>query len=304
MNVHLKHIICVFFIVSAALAAKAQGSIDIEKSLDTFLARYEQSCEDCLNLRERVDSGEKISKDQAEYMVQSFLNLHRLLKGMEPELNSRQKVRFDAIGSWFKTGEKPAVLDHEPLKRASVRLPEARAFALSENCILKRPADPSYDRPASHTERTVYIMPALTMYPASYGLMAGVKMNRWGGYARFTGSFNGTVPSYSCSDDGTLENGGSIWPNGKSAGKTLQITTGALYEMNGHLDVYGGLGYGRHQSLLQDIDGNWAAAGSGISGICLEAGVLASWKSVTFGAGLSSISFRSLTPVISIGINF
>ena len=74
--------------------------------------------------------------------------------------------------------------------------------------------------------------------------------------------------------------------------------------MNGPLDVYGGLGYGRHQSLLQDIDGKWAAAGSGISGICLEAGVLASWKSITFGAGLSSISFRSLTPVISIGINF
>ena len=74
--------------------------------------------------------------------------------------------------------------------------------------------------------------------------------------------------------------------------------------MNDWLDIYAGLGYGRHQVLWQDIDGNWATVGQGLKGVCAEAGVLTSWKHFTFGAGISTISFRSLTPTLSVGINF
>lgn len=300
MTVWLRHIISALILIFATCAAQAQDSVGI----DRLLERYERSCEECLNLRSRVENGEKISKGQAEDMVQKFVNLNRLLKDMEPELNEDQKARFKAIGNWFRTGQKPLALSQIPLERVAVlELPSDKAVTFSENFILPRPAEVS---PISveTAELRVFILPTISLYPETFGAMAGVQLGRWGGYAKFTGRFNAVTPSYSCSDDGILENGSSIWPNGERAEKTFQATAGPVFGLNRWLDIYAGLGYGRHQVLWQDIDGNWASVGQGLKGVCAEAGVLTSWKHFTFGAGISTISFHSLTPTFSFGINF
>ncbi len=299
MSVWFRHIFCTLVLILATCAAKAQENIGI----DVLLDRYQRSCEECLNLRDRVEDGEKISTAEAENMVQKFINLNRLLKDMEPELNEDQKTRFKAIGNWFRTGDKPLTLSQTPLTKVVATLPSPKAVTFSECFLLPLQEEviPASTNPA---EFRIFILPTISLFPESFGSMAGAQYGRWGGYAKFTGRFNAVTPSYSCSDEGILDNGSSIWPNGESTEKALQITAGALYGMNDWLDIYAGLGYGRHQVLWQDIDGNWATVGQGLKGVCAEAGVLTSWKHFTFGAGISTISFRSLTPTLSFGINF
>lgn len=299
MGIWLRHIISVLILVLVTCAAQAQGDLGI----DILLERYEKSCEECLNLRNRVESGEKIPTGQAEDMVQRFVNLNRLLKDMEPELDKAQKARFEAIGNWFRTGRKPLAMSYIPLDRVTAVLPRSKAVTFPEDFILPQPvkAVPVSVRPA---DVRIFILPSISLLPESFGAMAGARYGRWGGYARFSGRFNGATPAYSCSEDGILDNGSSIWPNGESTEKAFHLTAGPLYGLNGWLDLYAGLGYGRHQVLWQDIDNNWVSVGSGLKGVCAEAGVLASWKNFTLGAGVSTISFRSLTPTLSIGINF
>ena len=294
MGTWLRHIISALILILATCVAQAQGGFGI----DALLQRYEKSCEECLNLRSRVENGEKIPKGQAEDMVQKFVNLNRLLKDMEPEFDAAQKARFEAIGNWFRTGRKPLAMSYIPLVAITAELPHGKAVIFSEAFILPQPAN---IRPA---EISIFILPAISLCPASFGAMAGAQSGRWGGYAKFAGRFNAATPSYSCSDEGILDNGSSIWPNGETAEKALQITAGPLYGLNSWLDIYAGLGYGRYQVLWQDIDGNWASVGQGLRGLCTEAGALASWKNFTFGAGVSTISFSSLTPTLSFGINF
>lgn len=299
MSVWFRHIFSILFLILATCAVRAQENVGI----DVLLDRYQRSCEECLNLRNRVEDGEKISTAEAENMVQKFINLNRLLKDMEPELNEDQKTRFKAIGNWFRTGDKPLALSQTPLTKVVATLPSPKAVTFSECFLLPLQEEviPASTNPA---EFRIFILPTISLFPESFGSMAGAQYGRWGGYAKFTGRFNAVTPSYSCSDEGILDNGSSIWPNGESTEKALQITAGALYGMNDWLDIYAGLGYGRHQLLWQDIDGNWATVGQGLKGVCAEAGVLTSWKNFTFGAGVSTISFRSLTPTLSLGINF
>ena len=299
MSVWFRHIFCALVLILATCAAKAQENIGI----DVLLDRYQRSCEECLNLRDRVEGGEKIPTEEAENMVQKFINLNRLLNDMAPELNDTQMTRFKAIGNWFRTGNKPLALNQMPLSRVTAVLPSANAVTHSESFILPLPAQTA-PLSAARAEIRIYILPSISFSPGTYGAMAGVQSGRWGGYARFAGRFNAATPSYSCTIEGILNNGSTIWPNGVSAEKALQITAGPLYGLNSWLDIYAGLGYGRYQVLWQDIDGNWASVGQGLRGLCTEAGALASWKNFTFGAGVSTISFRSLTPTLSFGINF
>lgn len=299
MSVWFRHIFSTLILILATCAVRAQENVGI----DVLLDRYQRSCEECLNLRDRVEDGEKISTAEAESMVQKFINLNRLLKDMEPELNDNQKTRFKAIGNWFRTGNKPLALSQTPLEKIVGTLPSPKAVTFSECFLLPLQEEviPASTNPA---EFRIFILPTISLFPESFGSMAGAQYGRWGGYAKFTGRFNAVTPSYSCSDEGILDNGSSIWPNGESTEKALQITAGALYGMNDWLDIYAGLGYGKHQVLWQDIDGNWASVGQGLKGVCAEAGVLTSWKNFTFGAGISTISFQSLTPTLSLGINF
>ena len=299
MSVWFRHIFSTLILILATCAVRAQENIGI----DVLLDRYQRSCEECLNLRDRVEDGEKISTAEAESMVQKFINLNRLLKDMEPELNDNQKTRFKAIGNWFRTGNKPLALSQTPLTKVVATLPSPKAVTFSE-CFLLPLQEEVIPASTSPAEFRIFILPTISLFPESFGSMAGAQYGRWGGYAKFAGRFNAATPSYFCSDEGILDNGSSIWPNGESTEKALQITAGALYGMNDWLDIYAGLGYGRHQVLWQDIDGNWATVGQGLKGVCAEAGVLTSWKHFTFGAGISTISLRSLTPTLSFGINF
>ena len=298
MSVWLRHIICAMVLIWGTCVAQAQDSTGI----DGLLERYERSCEECLNLRSRVDKGEKIPKAQAEDMVQKFINLNRLLKDIESELSSSQKARFEAIGNWFRTGNKPLALNYIPLEKVTADLPEAEIISLPSPSVLTELQGQLIYIPLE--KRSVFILPSFSLSPSSFGAMAGVQHGRWGGYARYTGRFDNATPSYSCSDEGILENGSFVWPNGERTEKTFQITAGPVFGLNYRFDIYAGLGYGRHQVLWQDIDGNWVAVGQGLRGICAETGVLASWKSLTFGAGISTISFRTLTPTLSLGVNF
>ena len=76
-------------------------------SMDTELSRYEALCQECLGLKSRIASGETVSRRQAESMIEDFVLMNARLKEVKHKMTASQRVRFDAIGVWFATGEKP-----------------------------------------------------------------------------------------------------------------------------------------------------------------------------------------------------
>lgn len=298
----LRNIIALFFTLSVTFTASAQVYNDVDKRIDMLLNRYENSCQECLNLRERLQEGEKISKGEAEAMVEKFVYVNGILKELEQDLNEAQKKRFEAINRWFSTGERPKAMDHKKFIAAETPIKTAQAAAL-QTLLLPEPGE--YQYISDHKVRPdIYIVLTHSRQPYTYGIGVGALWEKWGGYVNYTSNFNRTKASYQCTEDGILENGSTFWPNGKTTERNLTITSGALYRLNDYLNVYGGVGYGQSQTLWQDIDGQWAEAGKGIRGICLESGLMIYVENLAVGIGLATLNFKTITPSLSIGIVF
>lgn len=302
MSSTLRHIITAFIFIFTTCAAYAQVPESVDKRIDMLLERYERYCEDCLNLKKRVNEGEKISKSEAEATVEKFVNTNGILKEISPSLNEAQKNRFEAINNWFNTDKKPRALDHKKFTATETSIESAQAIA-TQTLMLAEPGN--YRHIESKPVKTdIYVLLTHSVAPATYGLGIGLQWKKWGGYVWGTSNFNKTKASYSCNNNGILENGSTFWPSGKTQQKNIMVTAGALYKINDYVNAYAGTGYGRSQALWEDIDNNWAIVGEGIKGICFESGILVSASNIAIGIGISTIAFRTITPSISFGVAF
>ena len=134
--------------------------------------------------------------------------------------------------------------------------------------------------------------------------MAGLQGRRWGGYLRFRNAFVKTPETfYECLSDGSLPRGGKIWTSGDTRNSNLYINGGALVQIVDWLSVYAGAGYGRRTLAWQDIDGNWARVSDwSRKGLTIDAGLLLSWRNLAFSAGLSTLTFKTCTFSLGIGL--
>ena len=142
--------------------------------MDERLDMYEDLCGPCMELKSKVAAGEQVSREEAQSLIDRFLNMNKALKSHESEMSAAQQRRFASIGEWFTTGVRP-----EKSKRGDV-----------------------------------FLLASLSAPNMAYGLMAGYQHRRWGGYLAFRSSFTSCKTSYSCTSDGNLGNGSQIWPSG------------------------------------------------------------------------------------------
>ena len=145
-----------------------------------------------------------------------------------------------------------------------------------------------------------FILADISCPDVSYGVMAGLQGRHWGGYLRIRSDFAKTPETlYECLSDGSLTHGGIICTSGNVRNSNLYVTGGALMQIS----LYAGAGYGRRTLSWQDIEGNWARVSDwSHKGLTIDAGMFLSWKYLAFSVGLSTLSFKTYTFSIGIGL--
>lgn len=308
MEICSRHIISLIAALFLTLAATGQTDSDRDERLN----RYELACRECLEMRSKVNSGERIPKDEAVRMINAFVAMNAEIKADSTSMTRSQKARFEAVNRWFATGLRPRMLDHGPLIKELHPSPETVAVTgLESRWPSKETAIPAPQKIKGLFRPQFIILADIAVPGLSYGLMAGIMSPyrpgriSWGGYAHFNSNFNFSAPEYYCTSDGTMPNGGRFWPGEDSCNSNLKITGGVMAGINRWLAVYAGAGYGYSRLMWEDIEGKWAGVSDhSYKGISAEVGVTATWNHLTAGLGVSTVAFRTASMDISVGIRF
>ena len=281
METLFRHIFCVAILLFVTFLAAGQ-----ERSMDERLDMYEDLCGQCMELKSKVAAGEQVSREEAQSLIDSFLNMNKALKSHEYEMSEAQQRRFASIGEWFTTGVRPEAV------AGTVEVKEAVA-------------DIRPDVTGASKRGDVFLLASLSAPEMAYGLMAGYQHGRWGGYLAFRSSFTSCKTSYSCASDGSLGNGSQMWPSGNEKRSNLMVGGGVLAGATKWLTVYAGAGYGFRKLAWEDVAGDWAAVSDwSRSGVAAECGVIASWRRLAVSAGVSTISFRTASFTCGVGVRF
>ena len=272
-------------------------------SIDLELDKYELLCDMCMSLKARIRQGENVSKAEAQTLINRFLNMNKTLKERENEMSAFQKMKFLIISQWFSTGKRPSYAEvsmFEPLPQVGhVDCPDVPLHT-EGTCgpvLDHRSEKPALGKP--------YLMASVSFPDISYGLWAGYSHGRFGGYASFRSNYVFAKTSYECTSDGSMPQGGVFWANGHERTSNLMCSAGGLVRLNRSFSAYAGVGYGWRKLAWQDIDGAWAEVSDWtLDGAAFETGLLLSWDRFTFSAGVSTISFKSVSMTLGAGINF
>lgn len=219
------------------------------------LNEYEALCRQCLELKQRSATGEGVSRDEAQYLLNEFVAANRSLKANEKSMTVVQRQRFEAIGRWFSTGQPPKEPEQVVLQMALMPV----------EMLTGTPASPLTSRSVMLPEKVkgkIYALADVSVPDFSYGIMGGYQCRKIGGYLRFRSDFH-KLPSvsYECMSDGSLPEGGKIWPSGSTARNNLSVTAGLLVPVRHDLTVY--------------------------------AGVIFSWRRLALHAGITTIKFKT-----------
>lgn len=306
MALSLRHIlifwtsVLVLFTVSS-IDASASLAADGDPEIEPALYRYELLCGMCMDLKERVADGERISKYEAELMIGRFLDQNKKLKAYEHRMSNVDKGRFYAIGRWFSTGHKPMTLYNNLYVKPVT--PEPVSYACSVVPYSWSPARIQGDGQAKKDLTSFYILAQVSAPDLSYGLMVGLNRTRVGAYMAFRSNFTSVDPSYECTSDGHLTNGVSFWPGGNEIFSCRSFVAGLLVAASRHVSVYAGAGYGSRSLCWDDVDGTWAEVSDwSCSGAAFDVGVLLNWNRFVCSAGISTISFKTLTFNLGVGL--
>lgn len=295
MKTASRYILCLICTIFPTFCLYGQDS----SGLDAELNLYELACSRCMDLKNRVGMGEHVSRNEASALIGRFLNMNSGLKSSYDIMNPGQRLRFDAINKWFASGVRPPVMDHIPLPSVSRVSQSSLDIPYCSSLSCRRIIE-------EKTPIRTYILATASLPQSSYGAMLGLQKGRWGGFVRFKSNFSsGTEASYNCTGNGTIDGDYSFWPGEGKKKQVLMASGGLLYGIKPWLNIYGGLGYGYQELFWEDIDGKWAKVQDySYKGIAAEAGVIASWKSLCIGAGISTTAFRTASADLSIGVRF
>lgn len=309
MKPALRHIVIFFAASFAALCLYAGDAhafhlpADMRSQIDAKLESYDAVCRLCIELKTRMSSGETISKNEAEALINRFVMLNKEIREFVPEMTPAQKIRFEAIGRWFSSGVRPRLLDHHS-EVPTVEIPGLHTCAecVSEPESLCREHG-SREFPSRPDAFHAYVLPQIMVPDLSGGLMVGMRYFRYGGYLAFISNFRKVSPSYTCMSDGSLENGSSFWPGHGSVRSVMKVTGGFLMQSSPWLSAYAGAGYGYRILVWEDIGGSWAEVSDwSHKGLAVEAGAIFNIKSLAFSAGISTMNFRTASVTIGVGI--
>lgn len=300
MGNRLRHIFCLVSLLTVCFVAFGQ-----DRMFDERLDEYEQLCRRCMELKSRTEAGETVSRSEARSLIDSFISMNKELKAHEDEMTVVQRMRFRGIGRWFASGEEP---ECSVCSLPAVRPVVTPHYIVSADMTDLRPA-PVYvpeDGECNPARRGyVCLLASIAAPDMAYGLMAGYRSRKVGGYVSFRSSFAFGRTSYSCRQDGIMDDGGRMWPTGKERKSNLSACAGLLMGISDAFALYGGAGYGFRRLAWEDLEGSWVQVSDwSYSGVAAECGAVMSWKRLAFSAGVSTVAFRTASFTCGLGIRF
>lgn len=300
-----------FFVVLALLMCSLTARS--QNMWDAALDRYEQFCEQCIDLRQRSLAGEPVEVAEINGLLSQLSTLRATLQDAAGQMTDSQRSRFDKIrqryAEAFGLEIKTDKATDQPMKIADPAKP-VQDMQQDPSPILSEEIEeavPEYEetvvsvpsRPAFHASVIAYCA-APTVRP---GLMVRFDIRRSGFYIK--GSL-WPVPQtlYFCKSDGTTDKG-FIWTTGKEKTGAWSISGGATLRIANPLRIYAGGGYGTKTVLWEDAAGEWAGVSDlSPAGFCADAGFLLDLGHFTLMAGATTLSFRTIGFEVGAGIIF
>lgn len=136
----------------------------------------------------------------------------------------------------------------------------------------------------------------------SYGVMLGI-VKQYGGYIKAKYNLKSVNTDLECNEKGFTDTGNEVWFDGNKDQSRLSITGGALIRLAKPTYLYAGLGYGNYTYAWETSDKKWAKnTNSSVSGMEVEAGIIANWKNVAFSAGIETCQFKYWELNVGIGV--
>ena len=274
------------------------------QSWDAALDQYEQLSEECIHLRQRSLSGEKVPGDALIPLLNQLSSLRKTLQAPDGNMNPEQKMRFEAIRSRYDA----AFGNRRTVAAVPSRQPDpflSRAFLPPVQETGRPSPAPVLEETAPqasplHISALLYVgIPALNP-----GLMLGLSKGGWGGFLKGSTTLSPVRASYVCNADGTTDSG-YIWTSGKEAKKHFSVTAGGTYSPLPFLGIYAGAGYGKRSLFWEDSGGNWAQVQDrNTAGVAVDAGLLFTWKHFTALAGISTIGMMHVAGEVGVGVRF
>lgn len=195
------------------------------QSWDAALDQYEQISEECIRLRQRSLSGEKVSGNALIPLLNQLASLRKTLQASGGNMNPEQKRRFESIRNRYDS----AFGTRRPMAVVPCKTPDP---VLSQASL---PPVPETGRPSPEPVRERLVSPAFSLHVSALlyvgipninpGLMLTASKGRWGGFLKGSTTVKSVRASYTCLADGTTD-GGYVWTTGKEAAKCFSITAG------------------------------------------------------------------------------
>lgn len=276
--------------VPAALSAQ-------ELKWDAALSQYQRICDECIMLRIRSASGERIEASEVSSLQTRLSSLKSTLQNAVGQMTPAQRLRFQSIRlryeEVFGQSRPTRISALEPAPHLSAKALCDGGFA--PDCVIQ-----GHKVPAARAGMMLYAgVPE--MY---FGAMATLSGLRFGGFLKGSASIPFTSASYDCYSDGTTPSG-YIWTNGGVRISRWAITGGATFTPWRFLIVYAGAGYGSRSILWQDISSHWARVRDiSVSGVAADAGLIFNFGRFCLLAGASSLDFRSVSAEFGAGVRF
>ena len=289
---------------------KTHETHETHKTHENLINNYELVCGQCMEMKQKVKSGSKISRLEAEKRLNRFIALNKEIKSLQNVLSENLNSRFIRINQWFATGIRPAALN-DKLETPEIdnNLEKYGHLAMREPIIFCPKPHYNYGDSINEAERRrlkkkLFILANVSV-PVSYGLRVGFLFGRWGGYISGRSNFGKNDHSYTCKSDRTMENNLVFWGTGRARRSNMSVCAGVVFEAVKWLDIYAGAGYGFRKMYFEDIEKKWAIVSDlSHTGVSAEAGVVLTWKRLALSAGISTVQFRNVSADFGIGISF
>lgn len=279
---------------------------------DAALDRYARICDQCIGLRQRSLSGEAVPMASITELLSELSALRNSLQQASGSMTPLQRTRFERIRQRYTDAfERPDKaqgkmlslpgLERMPALPVICNVPASPSVSLSFTTPNEIPelSSLSPGTPELHWGLIVF-----GAFPAPRpGLMGRLDFGRTGLYVK--GSFY-PVPEadYSCRSDGTTDTG-FIWTSGRERMGMYTLSAGASYALSSMLRLFAGAGIGKKNVQWEDASGKWAKVSDlSPAGLSTEAGLLFDFRHFTLMAGVSTVSFRTISLELGAGYNF
>lgn len=103
---HFKSRIVLIFLTFFFFCFNAEGA-SIRKNWDRILDRYEILCNECIDMKNRVEAGEKISSKDISKLLNSLGKIREELKGGSGSMTQEQLERFESIRAAYTSAFAP-----------------------------------------------------------------------------------------------------------------------------------------------------------------------------------------------------